>query len=351
MIEFIEIINNNLINNYYLFIILSLLVSLAIDVIYGELPTKIHPVVILGSIIDFFKKRFININNKLSGFLVVVLSSIVSSVILYVIYNIASVNVIFLFIVFSILLSATFSVKMLLQTAIDVKNDLNESIDKARRSVSYLVSRNTDELTESFIVSAVIESMTENITDSYVAPVFYYMIFAVIILYNQFNYSLYFLLLIPMLYRLSNTMDAMLGYKTDELINIGFFPAKIDDVLNYIPARIAGMFVVISAYLLNLDGKNSFKIMMRDARVCPSPNSGYTMASTAGALNIQLNKKDTYILGDNNKDITKDDISKAVNLSKLSIILFTVTVIILFTIIHVILWKLQLFQFQIKGKT
>ena len=226
---------------------------------------------------------------------------------------------------------------MLLQTAIDVKNDLNESIDKARRSVSYLVSRNTDELTESFIVSAVIESMTENITDSYVAPVFYYMIFAVIILYNQFNYSLYFLLLIPMLYRLSNTMDAMLGYKTDELINIGFFPAKIDDVLNYIPARIAGMFVVISAYLLNLDGKNSFKIMMRDARVCPSPNSGYTMASTAGALNIQLNKKDTYILGDNNKDITKDDISKAVNLSKLSIILFTVTVIILFTIIHVIL--------------
>lgn len=337
MIEFIEIINNNLINNYYLFIILSLLVSLAIDVIYGELPTKIHPVVILGSIIDFFKKRFININNKLSGFLVVVLSSIVSSVILYVIYNIASVNVIFLFIVFSILLSATFSVKMLLQTAIDVKNDLNESIDKARRSVSYLVSRNTDELTESFIVSAVIESMTENITDSYVAPVFYYMIFAVIILYNQFNYSLYFLLLIPMLYRLSNTMDAMLGYKTDELINIGFFPAKIDDVLNYIPARISGMFVVISAYLLNLDGKNSFKIMMRDARVCPSPNSGYTMASTAGALNIQLNKKDTYILGDNNKDITKDDISKAVNLSKLSIILFTVTVIILFTIIHVIL--------------
>lgn len=337
MIEFIEIINNNLINNYYLFIILSLLVSLAIDVIYGELPTKIHPVVILGSIIDFFKKKFININNKMSGYLVVVLSSIVSSVILYVIYNIASVNVIFLFIVFSILLSATFSVKMLLQTAIDVKNDLNESIDKARRSVSYLVSRNTDELTESFIVSAVIESMTENITDSYVAPVFYYMIFAVIILYNQFNYSLYFLLLIPMLYRLSNTMDAMLGYKTDELINIGFFPAKIDDVLNYIPARIAGMFVVISAYLLNLDGKNSFKIMMRDARVCPSPNSGYTMASTAGALNIQLNKKDTYILGDNNKDITKDDISKAVNLSKLSIILFTITVIILFTIIHVIL--------------
>ena len=77
--------------------------------------------------------------------------------------------------------------------------------------------------------------------------------------------------------------------------------------------------------------------MRRDARNCPSPNSGYTMASTAGALNIQLIKKDTYILGDNNKDIIADDISKAVNLSKMTIILFTVTVIVLFTLIYVIL--------------
>ena len=77
--------------------------------------------------------------------------------------------------------------------------------------------------------------------------------------------------------------------------------------------------------------------MMRDARNCPSPNSGYTMATTAGALNIQLIKKDTYILGDNNKDIDADDITKAVNLSKLSIILFTLFIIILFTLIYVIL--------------
>lgn len=226
---------------------------------------------------------------------------------------------------------------MLLQTAIDVKNDLSTDIEKARRSVSYLVSRNTDELTESFIVSAVVESLTENITDSYVAPIFYYFIFGIIILLYPVPFQLYFLLLVPVLYRLSNTQDAMLGYTTDELIHIGFVVAKIDDILNYIPSRIAGLFVVISAYLLNLDGKNSFRIMMRDARNCPSPNSGYTMASTAGALNIQLIKKDTYILGDNNKKITSDDISKAVNLSKLSIILFTITIIILFTLIYVIL--------------
>lgn len=343
MIDYIGLILTNVTSfvsfKLFLFIILALLISFAVDMVFGELPAKIHPVVIMGSIINFFKNIFIKIKNKVSGLLVVVFVFAVISIILYLIYLISSFNVILLFVIFTILLSSTHSVKMLLQTAVDVKNDLNESIDKARKSVSYLVSRNTDELTESFIVSAVIESLTENITDSYIAPVFYFFIFAMIILINPINNCLYYLLLIPMIYRASNTMDAMLGYKTDELRDIGFVPAKLDDILNYIPARISGLFVVISAYLLNLDGKNSFKVMMRDARKCPSPNSGYTMAPTAGALNIQLIKKDTYILGDDNKVIIADDISKAVKLSKLTIILFTIIMIILFTLIYVILWK------------
>lgn len=321
----------------FLFIILALLLSLIIDIIFGELPTRIHPVVIIGSLITFFKNVFIKINNKLSGLLVVICVCCVSSVILYIIYLIISINVILLFLIFSVLLSSTYSVNMLLQTAVDVKDALNESIDKAREMVSYLVSRNTEELTESFIVSAVIESLTENITDSYVAPVFYYFIFGVIIIYKPFDNQLFYLLLIPMLYRIFNTLDAMLGYKTDELINIGFVPAKIDDILNYIPSRIAGLYIVLSAYLLKLDAKNAYKIMIRDAGNCPSPNSGYTMATTAGALNIQLVKKGTYILGDDNKKITKEDISKAVELSKLTILLYTLTIIILLTISYVII--------------
>jgi adenosylcobinamide-phosphate synthase len=136
---------------------------------------------------------------------------------------------------------------MLLQTAADVKNAFDMGIDRARELVSYLVSRNTDELTEAFIVSATIESLTENITDSYVAPVFYYFVFAGILLIHPIDNGLFYLLLVPMLYRISNTQDAMLGYKSDELINIGFVPAKIDDILNFIPSRIAGIFMVISA--------------------------------------------------------------------------------------------------------
>lgn len=321
----------------FYFIVLALLLSLTIDVIFGELPTRIHPVVAMGSIIGFFKNIYIKIKGKVSGFLLVISAVLAVSIILYVLYFILSLNELLLFIGFTVLLSSTFSVNMLLKTAVDVKGDLDESIDKARKSVSYLVSRSTDELTESFIVSAVIESLTENITDSYIAPMFYYTIFAIIIMINPFKNQLYFLLLIPMMYRLFNTMDAMVGYTTDELRDIGYFPAKIDDILNYIPSRIAGVYVVISAYLLKLDGKNSFKIMMRDARNCPSPNSGFTMATTAGALNIQLIKKDTYILGDASREINRDDITRAVNLSKLTIILFTLTILIILTLIHVIL--------------
>lgn len=345
MIEYNYLVNvvismkiNSIINlNLFVFVVLALILALAIDIIFGELPTRIHPVVIIGSFTNFFKRQFINIKNRLSGLLVVIGVCLISAFILYIIYFICSFNVILLFIMFIILLSATFSVNMLLQTAIDVKNALDDDIEKARQLVSYLVSRDTDELTESFIVSAAIESLSENITDSYVAPVFYYMIFAGIIMICPFDNQLFYLLLVPMLYRIFNTLDAMLGYKTDELKNIGYVPAKTDDILNYIPSRIAGICVVISAYLLKFDGKNAYKIMRRDARVCPSPNSGYTMASTAGALNIQLIKKDTYILGDDNKDITSDDISKAVKLSKMTIILFTIIIILLYSLLFVIL--------------
>ena len=342
MFKFNDIIFANIGNmnslNLFLFIILALLLSIIIDIVFGELPGKIHPVVIMGSIINFFKGIFITVKGRVSGLLLTVFCALVTSVIVFLFYVIGCINIVLLFIIFTVLLSSSFSIKMLLDTAIGVENDLKESLEKARQSVSYLVSRSTDELTESFIVSAAIESLTENITDSYIAPIFYYFIFSLIILYIPINNNLYVLLLIPILYRLFNTMDAMVGYKTDELIDIGFVPAKIDDILNYVPSRIAGLYVVISAYLLGLDGKNSFNVMMRDARKCPSPNSGYTMASAAGALNIQLVKKDTYILGDENKDIEIKDIENAVRLSKWTIILFTLTIVLLLTLIKLILF-------------
>ena len=320
----------------YYFIIITFFISIIIDLFYGELPTKIHPVVVIGNIINFFKKTFIKYKNKWSGFFTTFFTVIISCLILFVILLISSVNEYLLIAVHSIILSSTYSIKMLLSTAKDIEDDLKQNINKARQSVSYLVSRDTDKLTEEFIVSATIESMTENITDSYIAPIFYFIFVSVIFMILKIDNCM-ILLFIPFIYRISNTLDAMLGYTSDELLNIGFVPAKLDDILNFIPSRLSGLFVVLSAYLLRYDGKNAFKIMKRDAKKCPSPNSGYTMAPTAGALNIQLVKKDTYILGDNTNEINVLDISKAINLTSLTIALFTIFILIIMTMVYIIL--------------
>lgn len=332
----------NFINfNLFLFIISTLVFAIVFDIIIGELPSKIHPVVIIGKIIDFFTGSFIKIRNNFSGLLLFLSTTIVSTVILFILFSIINVNFYLMFIVYGLILSSTFSIKILLSSANDISNDLKEGIEKARKSVSYLVSRNTNELSEKLIVSATIESLTENITDSYISPIFYFTIISAIALLfaNNINtFLLIFIILwIPFLFRISNTLDAMVGYENEKLKYIGYFPAKIDDILNYIPARIAGFLVVVSAFILKLNWKNSYKIMLRDARNCPSPNSGFTMASTAGALNIQLVKKDTYILGDNTVEIDVLHISKAIKLSKFTILLFTIILFLILILIELLI--------------
>lgn len=332
----------NFINfDLFSFIISTLVFAIIFDIIIGELPSKIHPVVIIGKIIDFFTDLFIKIRNKISGLLLFLSTTIVSTVILFVLFSVINLNFYLMFIVYGLLLSSTFSIKILLSSANDISNDLKEGIEKARKSVSYLVSRNTNELSEKLIVSATIESLTENITDSYISPIFYFTIISAIGLLFTDNLNtfilLFIILLIPFLFRISNTLDAMVGYENNKLKYIGYFSAKVDDILNYIPARIAGFLIVVSAFILKLDWKNSYKIMLRDARKCPSPNSGFTMASTAGALNIQLVKKDTYILGDNTVEIHVSHISKAVKLSKFTILLFTVISFLILILIELLI--------------
>lgn len=335
----------NFINfDLFSFIISTLVFAIVFDIIIGELPSKIHPVVIIGKIIDFFTDLFIKIRNKISGLLLFLSTTLISTVVLFALFLVVNVNFYLMFIVYGLLFSSTFSIKILLSSANDISNDLKEGIQKARKSVSYLVSRNTNELSEKLIVSATIESLTENITDSYISPIFYFTIISAIGLLFNDNLNtfilLFIILWIPFLFRISNTLDAMVGYENNKLKYIGYFPAKIDDILNYIPARIAGFLVVASAFILKLDWKNSYKIMLRDARKCPSPNSGFTMASTAGALNIQLVKKDIYILGDNTVEIDVSHISKAIKLSKFTILLFTIISFLILILIELLIWKL-----------
>lgn len=300
-------------------------IAVVIDLLFGELPANVHPVVFIGKIIEIFKKlkeKYPSFNTRIAGAFLTIFLIILLSIIFAFIIWIFKFNNLLMIIISSILLSTTFSIKLLINSADNVKTDLNHDIDDARKSVSYLVSRDTSQLSYEKIISAVIETLTENITDSVVSPIFYTFILGV---------------LGGIAYRVVNTLDAMIGYKNPKNINIGWFPAKLDDILNYIPARITGILIIMAAFILRLNWRNSYKIMYRDAKKTPSPNSGYPMAATAGALDIQLTKHGCYTLGDPINNLKSETISETIKLTKISIILFFILSVFLFSLFIILL--------------
>ena len=352
-------------NEITLLVLLILALSIAIDLIFGELPTRIHPVVFIGKLIDFFSNNLLTFNNKLIGMVLTISVSIVYLAILLSVLVLASFNIAIFAIIASIILSSTFSIKMLLSSAKQIKKDLETGIDIARKSMSYLVSRDTSNLSEKLIISATIETLSENITDSVIAPLFYYIVaniaiitiikflvaFNTIFLENiipigqiSIQTDIFIVIIaisITSFYRIINTLDAMVGYKNEKYMNIGYFPAKLDDILNYIPARFGGIIVVLASMFYKkskMNWKNSLKVMKKDARKPPSPNSGFTMASVAGALGICLVKKEVYIIGEANRELNKEDIIRTIKLSKLAITLFILFLIILFLFSYIIIF-------------
>ncbi len=316
--------------------------SLAFDLIVGEFPARIHPVVLVGGIISFFKDRLIKYNSKTAGLFLTICVIAFGSLIMLVpllIFRIIIFNEIMEY-VFKLaallLLSSCFSVKLLLSSEDDLKKG---NLKVARERVSYLVSRKTSELSKEHVISATIETLTENIPDSYVSTMFYYVLFGVIayfIGFNDFN-AVIIAILAAFIHRIIDTLDSMVGYETDELINIGYVPAKLDDIVNYIPARFSGALIVVASLAMGLNWRNSYFVMRRDARAGPSPNSGYTMSAVAGALNIQLEKENVYTLGDPVHKIETECIEKAIDITRFTIFLATLFLVVILLDILLIL--------------
>ena len=126
----------------------------------------------------------------------------------------------------------------------------------------------------------------------------------------------------------------MVGYENDKFRFIGWFPAHLDDILNFVPARFTGFIVVVSSFVLGLDYRNSYFILRRDCLNTPSPNSGFTMSAVAGALNVQLEKMNTYVLGDKNKDLDLSDIDLAIKLTRVTVLISTFILLVLFLVVN-----------------
>lgn len=307
-----------------------MLFSLAFDLVLGEFPVSIHPVVWVGRIINLFKDRLIKRNSRTSGLILSICVIFFGSLIMLVplvifrllIFN-EMMEYVFKFIAL-LLLSSCFSVKLLISSAREVEDDLKTgNLKAARERVSYLVSRDTKDLNKEHVISAAIETLTENIPDSYVSTMFYYVLFGVIAYLSGFNdFDVVIIaIMAAFVHRIIDTLDSMVGYESDELINIGYVPAKLDDIVNYIPARFSGALIVVASLALGLNWKNSYFVMRRDARAGPSPNSGYTMSAVAGALNIQLEKENVYALGDPVHRIETECIEKAIDITRFTIFL------------------------------
>ena len=306
-----------------------IIIAIIIDMIIGEVPNKIHPVIYMGNLIS--KLRDYLPKTKFSGFLIILTTTFTFTLITIILLLLSAFINQWIFIILAALIfSTTFSINFLIESVRKIQNDLSKDINIARKSMSYLVSRDTSELTESRITSAAIETLTENITDSIISPLFYTTIFSLI-------FGIITGICVAVIYRTSNTMDAMLGYTTKDLKEIGYYPAKWDDVLNYVPARITGYYVVLASLILGYDYKQSYVVMKKFALKTPSPNSGYPMAATAGALNITLVKEGVYELGYGTEELTKEKISQAINITKVTSILFALTIILVYFIFLLIM--------------
>ncbi len=155
----------------------------------------------------------------------------------------------------------------------------NKDLAKARQALSMIVGRDTQDLNEPETVRATLETIGENIGDGIIAPLFYALLGGAPL---------------ALAYKAGNTLDSMVGYKTERYQNFGWASARLDDLLNFVPARISGILMVAAAYLCNLDGKEAWRIFWRDRRKHPSPNSAHGEAAMAGALGVQLGGAISY---------------------------------------------------------
>jgi len=288
-----------------------LLLALVLDLAFGELPNAIHPVAWVGKVASFLEKGSVS-QSRVVQFVygagivlfIIGLFTIPASFVLLWLQSFGSVAYV---VVGAIILKFTFSLRELRQAAIRVKRLLLEDkLDEARFELRALVSRDTRNLTKPLIVSATVESVAENTSDSFVAPLFYFLLFGV-----------------PgaIVYRVVNTLDAMVGYH-GKYEYLGKFASRLDDVLNFIPARLTSLLLILATFLSGRDGRSSWRVALMEHAATESPNAGWPMAAVAGALNVQLGKPGHYKLGKMNTHLVPETIDASLALVQIAVLIW-----------------------------
>lgn len=299
------------------------------DYMFGDPYWFPHPVKFIGKFINFFegnvRKVVLTKKLKIAGFFLVLSTVSITYLCSLIMLLIAKFIHPIVYITINIILIWTcFAAKCLKDEALKVYYAIKEGdINLSRQLISYLVGRDTDHLNEKEIIKATVETVAENTSDGVIAPLFYMLIGGAPL---------------GLVYKAINTMDSMVGYKNDEYLDFGFFAAKLDDVANYVPARITGLLIALTSVILNFNWKQSFKILVRDSNNHSSPNSGFPEAAVAGALDIGLGGTSIYFgkkvekptIGEDVRTIEVEDIKRTSKLMYGSTVIFLVVCYFIF---------------------
>lgn len=293
-----------------------LIIVIVLDFILGDPPNWPHPIRYIGWSISRYEKaiRRSKINLKIGGFLLVLLSLGTTLIVTTLALKLTTYIHPLLGIIFTVyFLYACIAAKCLDVEAKKVHSAvLEKDIEKSRKKLSYLVGRDTTQLSFEQIIKGVVETVAENTVDGVLAPLFY----MVIGLY--FGAPVQFALG----YKVINTLDSMVGYLQEPYREIGYASAKLDDIVNYIPARIGSFFMILAGGLLGYDIKEGIRILIRDRKNHKSPNCGYPESAVAGLFRIQLGGTNTYFgqtvykptIGDGTISVTERNIINTIKI-------------------------------------
>lgn len=292
---------------------MDVIIAVIIDFIIGDPYWFPHPVIYMGKLIRALEKSFrkhVKGNKGLricGGFIVLILCS-VSFLIPFTILSLTKNLMLLRHLINIFIIWTALAAKSLNKEARKVYTALkNNDIEEARIKLSYIVGRDTKGLSEHEIIRAAVETVAENTSDGVIAPLLFAMIGGAPL---------------AMLYKAVNTMDSMLGYKNEKFYYIGYFPAKVDDLFNLIPARITGLLISFVAPVVRGNILKSLKIMFRDRKNHKSPNCAYPEGAAAGAMGIMLGGTNSYFgelvykptIGDNVKELSSEHIVSSIKL-------------------------------------
>ncbi len=288
-------------------------VALIIDLALGEPPRVIHPTHwagVIASWIDARIPRGSPLVERLAGAATALLLPTLFSSLTAIILSLVKLflgNVAWM-LASAYVLKLSFSIRDMERHAKPVIFKVAEGdIIGARIHVSRIVGRDVSGLDAPLILSATVESTSESIVDGFCAPVFFFALAGV-----------------PgaMFYRVVNTLDSTVGYKDDVHLNVGWASARLDDALNFIPARLSPPFIALASKLSGADWRNCLRVALRDHHETESPNSGWPMAAMAGALGVRLEKRGKHVLGAEYNFPRLEDALLSVKIMRLSCILF-----------------------------